>query len=280
MSVPIYEKIASNRNYGAWRNTNVIKYIVMHYTANDGDSDTANANYFQNNIVKASAHYFVDDDSITRSVPDNYVAWSVGGGKLNDCAQTGGGKLNGICTNTNSISVEMCDTVRDGRIDVSNKTLKNAVWLVRGLMQKYNVPIDRVVCHFDVTGKRCPNFNNGKWILGERADFKRFKKMLEEDDTVMTDQLKNDINKMIDNKLAGYNSEPSDWAVKADTIPKAIKAGITSNGERPQGYTKREESFQMGLKIIENCKQIMESAIEECNKMIQRELEKMGDDVR
>ena len=277
MSVPIYEKIANNRNYGAWRNTNVIRYIVMHYTANDGDSDTAIANYFQNNIVKASAHYFVDDDSITRSVPDNYVAWSVGGSKYSDCSQTGGGTLHGVCTNTNSISVEMCDTVRDGRIDVSDKTLKNAVWLVRKLMQKYNVPIDRVICHFDVTGKRCPNFNNGKWILGERADFKKFKNMLQEE-TIMTEALKNDIDKMIDNKLAGYNSSPSEWAVKAQTIPKAINAGITSNGERPQGYTKREESFQMGVKIVEACDAIMKNAIAECNKVINEALAKMGDD--
>lgn len=282
MSVPIYEKIANNRNYGAWRNTNVIRFIVMHYTGNDGDSDTANANYFQNNIVKASAHYFVDDNSITRSVPDNYVAWSVGGSKYSDCATTGGGKFYGVCTNTNSISVEMCDSVRNGRFDVSDKTLKNAVWLVRQLMQKYNVPIDRVICHFDVNGKRCPNFNNGAWILGERADFKKFKQMLMEDETTMTESLKNDINKMIDNKLAGYNSEPSDWAVKEGTIKKAIAAGITTNGERPQGYTKREESFQVGVRIIEKCTQIIEDAfkdaIKECNEMIQKELAKIGDD--
>lgn len=240
MAVPIYEKIASNRNYGAWRNTSVIRFIVMHYTGNDGDSDTANANYFQNNIVQASAHYFVDDDSITRSVPDNYVAWSVGGGKYSDCAQTGGGKYYGVCTNTNSISVEMCDSVRDGRIDVSEKTLKNAVWLVKQLMHKYNVPIDRVICHFDVVGKRCPNFNNGKWILGDRADFKRFKEMLMEDD--MT---KDEVIAIVKDVLAGYGTEASDWAKKENTINKAKELGVTANGERPQGYAKREEVFQM-----------------------------------
>lgn len=246
MAVPIYEKFADNRNYGAWRNTNVIRYIVMHYTGNDGDSDTANANYFQNNIVKASAHYFVDDNSITRSVPDNYVAWSVGASKYSDCAQTGGGKFYGVCNNTNSISVEMCDTVRDGRIDVSEKTLKNAVWLVRQLMQKYNVPLDRVICHFDVVGKRCPNFNNGKWILGERADFKRFKEMLKEDD--MTEA---EVINIVKNVLAGYGLPASDWAVKEHVIEKAKALGITVSGERPQGYAKREEVFQMLIRMAE-----------------------------
>lgn len=73
------KNLANKNNYGGRRNTAAIKYIVIHYTGNDGDSDEANANYFRRNIVKASAHYFVDDDSVTQSVPDDYVAWSVGG---------------------------------------------------------------------------------------------------------------------------------------------------------------------------------------------------------
>lgn len=62
----------------------------MHFTANDGDHDEGNANYFANNVVKTSAHYFLDDDSVTQSVPDDYMAYSVGGAKYRDCAQTGG----------------------------------------------------------------------------------------------------------------------------------------------------------------------------------------------
>ena len=75
--VPIKVNLANPANYGGKRSK--IEYIVMHYTANDGDSDEGNGNYFHNNVVNASAHYFVDGDSITQSVPDNYVAWSVGG---------------------------------------------------------------------------------------------------------------------------------------------------------------------------------------------------------
>ena len=79
---------ANKKNYGAKRSTKNIKYIPIHFTANDGDHDTSNGKYFKNNVVKASAHYFVDSDSITQSVPDNYVAWSVGGSKYGDCAKT------------------------------------------------------------------------------------------------------------------------------------------------------------------------------------------------
>lgn len=69
---------ANPKNYGDKRSLKSIKYIVIHYTANDGDTDDANAKYFHNNVVKASAHYFVDDDSYTKSVPLKNVAWSVG----------------------------------------------------------------------------------------------------------------------------------------------------------------------------------------------------------
>ena len=73
--VEIKIKTANRSNYGGKRSNADIKYIVIHYTANDGDTDEGNGNYFANNIVGASAHYFVDDDSITRSVPDDYIAW-------------------------------------------------------------------------------------------------------------------------------------------------------------------------------------------------------------
>lgn len=158
--------IPSNRaNYGSLRNVNLIKFIVVHYTANDGDHDTANANYFKNNVVKASAHYFVDDDSITMSVPDNYVAYAVGGAKWDDCSKTGGGKMYGKITNTNSLSIEMCDTKKDGKIQATDKTIANTVDLVVAKLIKYNLKPSAVYRHFDVNGKHCPAYmmNSKSW---------------------------------------------------------------------------------------------------------------------
>ena len=91
MAYVFKKRLAHKSNYGSRRALGSIKYIVIHYTANDGDSDEGNGNHFANHIVKASAHYFVDGDSITQSVPDDYIAWSVGGGKYADCNKTGGG---------------------------------------------------------------------------------------------------------------------------------------------------------------------------------------------
>lgn len=156
MSYTLKTNLANRANYGNRRNTDAIQYLVYHYTGNDGDSDESNGSYFQKNTVKASAHYFVDDDSVTRSVPDDYTAWAVGGPKYASYAQTGGGAFYGKCTNSNSLSIELCDSVRNGTYDFTENTLRIAAELGRELMDKYRIPIENVIRHFDVVGKICP----------------------------------------------------------------------------------------------------------------------------
>ena len=149
------KKLISNRkNYGSKRNTSLIKYLVYHYTANDGDTDEANAKYFHNNVVKASAHRFVDDDSVTISVPDNYVAWHCGGGLQGSKGHTYYKK----CTNTNSIGIEMCDTKRNGKYEVTPKTRSNAIALGKEIVKKYGIKKENVIRHYEVTGKNCPAY--------------------------------------------------------------------------------------------------------------------------
>ena len=225
-----FKKRLSNRaNYGSRRALSNIKYIVIHYTANDGDTDEGNGNYFANNIVQASAHYFVDGDSVTQSVPDDYVAWSVGGSKYSDCKKTGGGKFYGQCTNSNSISIEMCDEVRNGVSDFSPPTIENTIELTKMLMKKYNVDINHVIRHFDVNGKPCPKpyVDNAKW--------KAFKnKLTESGDLTMTqyEELKKSIEGLTSavDKLANpmiYNyidANMPDWA--KPTIQKLVDKGI------------------------------------------------------
>lgn len=141
MSYTIKEQLANSGNYGGSRNASQIRYLVYHYTGNDGDKAANNAAYFQRNIVKASAHYFVDDTTVYLSVPDLKIAWSVGGSKYANADKTGGGTMYGVITNTNSISIEMCDTIRNGVYQASEATLANAAALGRELMEKYHIPI-------------------------------------------------------------------------------------------------------------------------------------------
>ena len=145
--LPINRKI-SNYNHSS-RNGNSIKYIVEHYTGNLGDTAKNNVDYFYGGNRNASAHYFVDDNSIWQSVEDSNAAWSVGDGR----------GAYGI-TNQNSISIEMC-CQSNGQI--SEATEKNALELTRYLMNKYNVPADRVVRHYDASRKACPNWSANNW---------------------------------------------------------------------------------------------------------------------
>lgn len=174
---------ADKRNFGVKRNLSDIEYLVIHYTGNDGDTAEANARYFQKHIVEASAHFFVDDDGVVQSVPENFVAWAVGGKKYPSCTKSGGGKWYGKCTNNNSVSVELCDTKRNGKYDFSEKTLDNAVDLCRNLMKKHCIPVENIIRHFDVVGKICP----APFVEDVRV-WKRFKERLA-DEVVEKDKI-------------------------------------------------------------------------------------------
>ena len=78
MKIAIQRKISSF-NYST-RNGNRVKYIVLHYTGNKGDTAKNNVDYFYGGNRGASAHYFVDDNSIWQSVEEYNSAWSVGDG--------------------------------------------------------------------------------------------------------------------------------------------------------------------------------------------------------
>ena len=169
---------ASKANYGGTRALSTIKYIVIHYTANDGDTAISNAKYFANGSRGASAHYFVDSKNIVQSVKDDYVAWAVGGNKYDDTTKTGGGKFYGKCNNNNSLSIEICDDIKNNAIYPTDSTINNIIELVRTLMKKYNISINNVIRHFDVTGKKCPMYWCGD--SQKNAKWQDFKSRLEE----------------------------------------------------------------------------------------------------
>lgn len=236
------------KNIGGTRKASDIKYLVYHYTGNDGDHDTANAIYYRDNVVQASAHYFVDDDSITQSVLDTQIAWAVGGKKWNDCAQTGGGTLYGIAKNANSISIEMCDTERNGVYNLSEQTKQNAILLGKMLMKKYDIPIERVIRHFDVTGKHCPAYfmDNTKWAA--------FKALLteSEDDMFDVDKLTGEDCYAIllkANEYAATLALPQ-WAIEQGEYQKAVDSGIV-NGGRPLAAITRLEAAVMAQRASE-----------------------------
>ncbi len=158
------------------------EFIVVHYV---GGVSTAknNVTYYYNNKLSASAHYFVDEASIWQSVEDKNRAWHCGGGLQG----MGGHKFYNICTNSNSIGIEMCcKKTADGKWYFEPETIKNTAALIKYLMHKYNIPIEKVIRHYDVTGKSCPQpyvddnaWNEFKELLKEKnMDLEKAKEIL------------------------------------------------------------------------------------------------------
>ena len=143
-------KQCNSANYCKGRSKS-IKYIVIHYTSNRGDSAKNNADYFSREALKspASAHYFVDENSIWQSVKDSDTAYHCGGSRQS----LYGGTYFKKCINSNSIGIEICMNDLAGK--TRTKSIDNAVVLVKDLMKKYGIKSDHVIRHFDVTGKYC-----------------------------------------------------------------------------------------------------------------------------
>ncbi|WP_420469317.1 N-acetylmuramoyl-L-alanine amidase, partial [Bacillus licheniformis] len=95
----------------------------------------------------ASAHYFVDRKEAQHIIPENEVAYHAH--DKNRC-YVSFLKPN---ANTKSISVEMC-VEKDGRIH--SETVQNAAELVADLCKRYGLSTNKIVRHYDVTGKNCP----------------------------------------------------------------------------------------------------------------------------
>jgi N-acetylmuramoyl-L-alanine amidase len=139
-------KQSNTKNFRAGR-TSAIKYLVLHYTAGVKDTAKGNATYFANNVVKASAHYFVDENYAYQSVREGDTAYHVGASKYK----------HPTCRNANAIGIEMCsDKDSAGSYIITAATVTNAVTLTKELMAKYGIPSENVLRHYDVTGKVCP----------------------------------------------------------------------------------------------------------------------------
>ena len=142
------EFIACNMaNYRAGR-TQPVRYIVMHYTANNGDTARNNCDYYHRvGGLQASAHYFVDEHGAMQSVRECDTAWHCGARAY----------WHPECRNANSIGIEMCSRKRaDGSYYILPETVANAAALAREIMQRYGIDTEHVLRHYDVTGKRCP----------------------------------------------------------------------------------------------------------------------------
>ena len=166
-----------------------IDYIVIHYTA----GSTSRPGTAKNNAVMfakpsygASADFIVDDETIVQYNPDikNRYCWHCGDNKN---PYSMGGKFYGKCGNANSIGIEICCTNPNWKDtepantrawSFTNSVIEKAVELTKYLMQTYDIPAERVIRHYDVSGKLCPGIIGWNEDSGNTTEWKHFKERI------------------------------------------------------------------------------------------------------
>lgn len=130
-----------------------IEYIVVHWVGNANTSALANRNYFENlritHKTQASAHYIVGlNGEVIQCIPDDEVAFHSGNYNMN----------------RKSIGIENCHPDWTGKF--TDMTYYSLLDLVVSLCKKYRISADKVIRHYDVTGKCCPKYfveHNAEW---------------------------------------------------------------------------------------------------------------------
>ena len=200
----IKEILAHTSNYTKGRKQ-PIQYIVVHYTANNGDKAEGNGNYFAQPNRNASAHYFVDENTVVQSVKDNDTAWHCGAKSYKHPK----------CRNDNSIGVEMCsEKDNNGQYYINQSTQNTAIRLIKTLMKRYDIPLENVLRHYDVTGKNCP-----EPFVRDEIQWLDFKKRLGEGKKGEIEMIYN----YIDDNMP-------DWA--KPTVQKLIKKGALKGNKK------------------------------------------------
>ena len=203
------EFVSCNKaNYRAGR-TQPVRYIVMHYTACNGDTARNNCDYYHRvGGLQASAHYFCDEHGVMQSVREGDTAWHCGARAY----------WHPECRNGNSIGIEMCSRKRaDGSYYILPETVANAAALAREIMQRYGIDTEHVLRHYDVTGKRCPM----PWV-DDPAQWMAFKEMLTPQNSTTVEE---------DDDMVRYNKieDVPDWA--QDTVRALMDAGALQGDE-------------------------------------------------
>lgn len=205
-----------------------IKYIVIHYTANNGDTAAGNGLYFHRNKVGCGAHYFVDEKSCVQSVYDKYTAYH---------CETPNMKLKCGCRNYNSIGIEMCSDFVNNKYVIMEQTKKNTAVLVKYLMTKYRIKADKVIRHYDVCGKLCPE----PWVRAI-TEWQSFKTMLTEEDKPIETKKFKFIEATVDGKeckFTGFTENNENW-IKVSSALQAIGYSVQWNSVKKRAIAVKD----------------------------------------
>ena len=128
--------------------------IVIHYSGvRDCPAARLAECLINNNANDVSANYCVDETQIIETIPAGYMSYGVTG------------------HNSHIINIETCYKDSSGRFELD--TIANLRRIVKYCMREFNIPAEKVVRHYDLTGKKCP------WYYAENpAEWARLHKMI------------------------------------------------------------------------------------------------------
>lgn len=130
-----------------------VKGVVIHYTANPGSTAQDNRDYFNglqySGQTEASSNFIVGlDGEIIQCVPTWEIAYA-----SNE-------------RNADTVSIEVCHPDETGKF--TDATYRSLVQLTAWLCVKFDLKEDQVIRHYDVTGKNCPKYfveNEDAWEM-------------------------------------------------------------------------------------------------------------------
>lgn len=157
----ITDKLIPKNKYNRPGTASVPKRICVHYTGQAGTGADRLAKYYANVAAGmfpeqpaswTSAQYIVGlNGEVVRIIPDNEIAYAAAN------------------KNASTIHIEVCYSDKSGKFtEKSTAALRE---LVHYLMKQYGISADKVVRHYDLTGKYCPVYyvDESRWAaLHER----------------------------------------------------------------------------------------------------------------
>lgn len=248
----IKQTSTNNTNYCPSRK---IKYIVIHYTAGSTSrTGTAKnvASMFSRPGQGGSADFIVDDTQIVQFSPDveNYLCWHCGDNRT----YNKGGSYYGRCTNANSIGIEICSTnsnyspkdpANSPKWSFTSAAITRAVELTKYLMQKYKIPAENVIRHYDVSGKLCPGIIGWNAESGSEAKWIDFKKAISSTAaSTVTPAATAKTNKPVNTPIYRVRKSANDSATQIGAY--AVLANAKKQADAHAGY----KVFDMSGKLV------------------------------
>ena len=131
------------------RKLEAVRGIVVHYVGNPGTSAQANRNYFANVGTQVCSHFVI---GLT--------------GEVIQCVPLDERSAASNERNRDTISIEVCHPDESGKFTEESYT--SLVSLTAWLCTEFDLTVDDVIRHHDVTGKMCPLYfveHEDAWLV-------------------------------------------------------------------------------------------------------------------